>query len=80
MPVRNLQESYLFHDKKIYALVVSALHIKYVLSVFFHSFPAETRKVPYAFRTGGTWGTAELDKDTQRSAWTENSFAAAGQW
>lgn len=64
MSVRNLQERYLFHDKKIYALVVSALHIKGVLSVFFHSFLAETRKVPRAFRTGGTWGTAELDKDS----------------
>ena len=84
MSVRNLQESYLFHDKKIYALVVSALHIKCVLSVFFHSFLAEISKVPRAFRTGGTWATAELDKDTQHSAWTcvrtENSFAAAGQW
>lgn len=38
MSVRNLQESYLFHDKKIYALVASALHVTCVLSVFFHSF------------------------------------------
>lgn len=36
--MRNLQESYLFHDKKIYALVASALHVTCVLSVFFHSF------------------------------------------
>lgn len=38
MSVRNLQESYLFHDKKIYALAASALHVTCVLSVFFHSF------------------------------------------
>lgn len=44
MPVRNLHESYLFHDKKIYALVVSALHIKCVLCVFFNSLPAETER------------------------------------
>lgn len=84
MSVRNLQES-LFHDKKIYALVVSALHIKCVLSVFFQSFLAETRKVPRVLRTGGTWGTAESAKDSQPPAWTRllctgNSLAAAGQW
>ena len=70
MSVRSLQESYLFHDKKIYALVVSALHITCVLSVFFRSFLAETRKVPGVCRTGGTWGPAELAEDTQHPAWS----------
>lgn len=78
MSVRNLQESYLFHDKKIYALVASALHIKCVLSVVFHSFLAQTKKV---LRTGGTWGTAKLE-DTPHymdTVGTQNSLAAAGQ-
>lgn len=35
---------------------------------------------PCMFRAGGTWGTAELDKDTQHSVWMCVHPGAAGQW
>lgn len=49
---KSARKSYLFHDKKIYALVASALHIKSVLCVF-DSVLAETERSLHIQGRGG---------------------------
>lgn len=76
-----MQESYLFHDKYMHWLFQLYTSNVYYVSSLIH-FQLRL-KGPCTFRARGTWGAAELDKDTQHSVWTRlsrDSFGAAAQW